>query len=105
MVDKFRISVAKVAKTVGLKTPTLHAVTAEVTEWNNSKNLKKNAVYFQPEDNHKTSIAKTEKVKMGQVVIPGNFKRRYKRSPYDSGVLFYWLTVLTCIFLNRPVMS
>ena len=50
---------------------------------------KKNAVYFQPEDNHKTSIAKREKVKMGQVVIPGNFKRRYKRSPYDSGVLFY----------------
>ena len=32
MLDKFRISVAKVAKTVGLKTPTLHAVTAEVTE-------------------------------------------------------------------------
>ena len=31
MLDKFRISVAKVAKT-GLKTPTLHAVTAEVTE-------------------------------------------------------------------------
>ena len=24
-----------------------------------------------------------------QAVIPGNFKRRYKRSPYDSGVLVY----------------
>ena len=32
---------------------------------------------------------------VGQAVIPGNFKRRCKRSPYDSGVLFYWLTVLT----------
>ena len=24
---------------------------------------------------------------MGQAVIPSNFKRSYKRSPYDSGVL------------------
>ena len=24
---------------------------------------------------------------MGQAVIPGDFKRSYKRSPYDSGVL------------------
>ena len=31
---------------------------------------------------------------VGRAVIPGNFKRRCKRSPYDSGVLFYWLTVL-----------
>ena len=42
---------------------------------------------------------------VGQAVIPGNFKRRYKRSPYDPGVLFYWLTVLTCIHSNRLVMS
>ena len=46
-------------------------------------------MYFQLEDNHKTSLARREKVKMGQAVITGNFKRRYKRSPYDSGVLFY----------------
>ena len=26
---------------------------------------------------------------VGQAVIPANFNRRYKRSPYDSGVLFY----------------
>ena len=26
---------------------------------------------------------------LGQAVIPSNFKRRYKRSPYDPGVLFY----------------
>ena len=26
--------------------------------------------------------------KNGGAVILGNFKRRYKRSPYDSGVLF-----------------
>ena len=25
---------------------------------------------------------------VGQVVIPGNFKRRYNRSSYDFGVLF-----------------
>ena len=42
---------------------------------------------------------------MGQAVIPGKFKRRYKRSPYDSGLLFYWLAVLTCIHFNRRVMS
>ena len=35
----------------------------------------------------------------------GNLKRWYKWSPYDSGVLFYWLTVLTCIHSNRLVMS
>ena len=71
-------------------------------------------MYFQPEDNHKTIIAKRGKfirnyrfkyeLKMtflfkkkgnvrekmvGQEVIPGNFKRRYKRSAYDSGVLIY----------------
>ena len=42
---------------------------------------------------------------MGKAFIPGDFKRLYKRSPCDSGVLFYWLTVLTCIHFNRPVMS
>ena len=42
---------------------------------------------------------------MGQAVIPNKFKRRYKRSPYDSGLLFYWLAVLTCIYFNRRVMS
>ena len=42
---------------------------------------------------------------MGQAVIPGKVKRRYKRSPYDSGLLFYWLAVLTCIHFNRRVMS
>ena len=72
-------------------------------------------MYFQLEDNRKTRIAKREKVKkktrvemtflfnflrvsekvemlgktVEQAVIPGNFKRRYKRSPYDSGVLVY----------------
>ena len=53
-------------------------------------------MYFQPEDNHKT-IAKRGKVlrekkwekMVGQAVIPGNFKRRYERSPYDSGILIY----------------
>ena len=40
-------------------------------------------------------LRETEEVEMlgkkmvGQAVIPGNFKRRYKRSPYDSGVLIY----------------
>ena len=42
---------------------------------------------------------------MGQAVIPNKFKRRYKRSPYDSGLLFYWLAVLTFIYFNRRVMS
>ena len=27
--------------------------------------------------------------RVGQAVIPSNFKSRYKRSPYDSGVFFY----------------
>ena len=37
---------------VFLKTPTLHAVTAEVIELNNRKKSQKDVVYFQPEDNH-----------------------------------------------------
>ena len=41
---------------------------------------------------------------MGKAVIPGTFKRRCKRSPYDSGVLFYWLTVFTCRHSNRKVV-
>ena len=32
-----------------------------------------------------------------QAVIPGNFKRRYRKSSCVSGLFFYWLTVLTCI--------
>ena len=43
-------------------TPTLHAVTAEVIESNNRKKSQKDVVYFQPEDNHETRIAKSEKV-------------------------------------------
>ena len=85
-------------------------------------------MYFQPEDNHKTIIAKRGKVlrnyrfkhklKMtfhwgwnvrekvaGQAAIPRNFKRRCKRSPYDFGVLIYQFTVITWILFNRPVMS
>ena len=42
---------------------------------------------------------------MGQAVIPGNFKRRYMRIPYDSGVLIYLFTVITCILFNRLLMS
>ena len=42
---------------------------------------------------------------MKQAVISGNFKRRYKRSPYNSGVLIYWFTVITCILFNWLVMS
>ena len=42
---------------------------------------------------------------MKQAVIPGNFKRRYKRSPYDSGVLIYYFTVITSILFDRVVMS
>ena len=86
----------------------------------------KDAVYFWVEDNHETIArrgkvlkncrlkhelkitflfnfyAKLRRLKrlgktVGQAVIPGNFKRRYKRSSYDSGVLFYWLTVHTRI--------
>ena len=48
---------------VFFKTPTLYVVTAEAT-----KTLGKNG---------------------GQAVIPGNLKRRFKRSPYNSGILFY----------------
>ena len=72
-------------------------------------------MYFQPEENLETRIAKNEKVlknmsrkilfflifyakqgrlksygkTKGKAVIPGNFKRGCKRSPYDSGVLLY----------------
>ena len=42
---------------------------------------------------------------MKQAVISGNFKRRYKRSPYNSGVLIYWFTVITCILFNWLVKS
>ena len=75
-------------------------------------------MYLQPEDNHET-IAQREKAlksyrfkhelkitflfnfyaklrrlkrfgkTVGQGIIPGNFKRRYKRSPYDFGALVY----------------
>ena len=41
---------------------------------------------------------------MKQAVIFGNFKKRYKRSPYDSVVLIYWFTVITCILFNGLVM-
>ena len=50
-----------------MKTFSLYAVTAEVTELNNRKKSEKDVVYFQPEDNHETGIAKSEKVKK----IPG----------------------------------
>ena len=30
--------------------------------------------------------------------------KKLKKSPYDSGVLFYWLTVFTCIHSNRKVV-
>ena len=72
-------------------------------------------MYFQPEENLETRIAKNEKVlknmsqklifflifyakqgrlksygkTKGKAVIPGNFKKGCKRSPYDSGVLLY----------------
>ena len=39
---------------------------------------------------------------MWQAVIPGNLKRRHKLSPYDSSVLFYWVTDLSYILSNRP---
>ena len=42
---------------------------------------------------------------VGQAIIPGNSKRRYKRCQYDSGVLIYWFTVITCIPSNRLLMS
>ena len=125
----------RVLPQVFLETSTLYAVTAEVTELNKRKKSEKDVVYFQPEENHKTRIAKSEKVlnitgsntswklvfflifyakqkrlkhqgkTVRQSVIPGNFKRRYRRSPYDSGVLLYWVAVLTCKHFNRPVMS
>ena len=45
-----------------LNTSTLYAVTAEATELNNRKKSEKDVVYFQLEENLKTSIAKSEKV-------------------------------------------
>ena len=47
MLDKFRISLARVAKIMDswLKTPTLHAVTAEVAELNNRKSSKRRRVF------------------------------------------------------------
>ena len=45
-----------------LNASTLYAVTAEATELNNSKKSEKDVVYFQLEENLKTSIAKSEKV-------------------------------------------
>ena len=85
----------------------------------NIKKSQKDAVYFQPEDDHDAIIAERKKFKkkckfkqelkitflfnfyakqrrlkhwgktVGQAAIPENFKRRYKGSPYDSGVLIY----------------
>ena len=46
---------------VFLKTSTFYTVTAEVIELNNRKKISKNVVYFQPEDNHETRTAKSEK--------------------------------------------
>ena len=65
MLDKFRISVTWVAKimTSWLNDPyIIYAVTAEVTELIKRKNFKKSAVYFQPDDNHETRIAKRKKI-------------------------------------------
>ena len=45
-----------------LNTSTLYAVTTEATELNNRKKSEKDVVYFQLEENLKTSIAKSEKV-------------------------------------------
>ena len=45
-----------------LNASTLYVVTAEATELNNSKKSEKDVVYFQLEENLKTSIAKSEKV-------------------------------------------
>ena len=52
-------------------------------------------------------VGKLGKKSGERAVIPDNFKRRYtcKRCPYDSGVLFYCLTFLTCILFNQPVRS
>ena len=45
--------------------------------------------------------------KVERAVISDDFERRYtcKRCPFDSGVLFYCLTFLTCILFNQPVRS
>ena len=53
----------QVLSQVFLMTPTLYAVTAEVTELNNRKNLKNTScMCIQPGENHETRIAKSEKV-------------------------------------------
>ena len=109
----------QVLSQVFLRTSTLYAVTAEVTELNNRKNQKKASSISSQGTGSNTSwkllvflifYAKQERFKrqgktVEQAVVPGSFKRRYKRSPYDSGVLFYWLSALACIHVNRPVMS
>ena len=97
MLDKFHTSLAGVAKIMGswLKETYISSYSRGY-RIKQRKESKKDAVYFQPEDNHKT-IAKRGKVlrekkwekMVGQAVIPGNFKRRYERSPYDSGILIY----------------
>ena len=99
--------------TVGLKTLTLYVVTAEVTELNKRKILKK-AVCL-PEDNHETRIVEREvkkitglntnwkllffeffyaQRKIGEVAIPGDFKRRCNREAH---------TILACCFTNSLV--
>ena len=120
----------QVLSQVFLKTSTLHAVTAEVTELNNRKIRKRRRVFpargeswnmnsqkrksFKKHESKTTFLlifyAKQRRLKrygktIGKAVIAGNFKRGGKRSPYDSGVLLYWLTVLTCTHFNRPMMS
>ena len=95
MSDKFRTSLARVAKIMGSwlkETYIVNSLTSEVTESNNRKNLSKTPYI----SNQKAIV---------QAVIPGNIKRRYKRSPYDSGVLIYKFTVITCILFNRLVIS
>ena len=69
-----------------------YIISSLITESNNRKNLSK------------TPCISSQKAII-QAVIPGNFKRRYKRSPYDSGVLIYKFTVVMCILFNRLVMS
>ena len=44
-----------------MKTSTLYAITAEVTELNKGKK-EKDVVYFQPGDNYESRIAKTKTV-------------------------------------------
>ena len=39
----------------------IYAITAEVTELIKRENFKKDAAYFQPDDNHETRIAKRKK--------------------------------------------